>query len=179
MITVVSSTNRKNANSHIVAKHYAEILSQKTQQKVDFFSLEQLPNDFIHSAMFSAPSEHIKHIQDEYFIQNQKFVFIIPEYNGSMPGILKVLIDALSTHRAKETFSGKKAALVGIADGRAGNLRGLEHFTAILNYLNITVMPNRQPLSAISKMLDTQKGKITDADTLKVLEKHITQFINF
>jgi NAD(P)H-dependent FMN reductase len=81
-------------------------------------------------------------------------------------------IDALSIRKRAATFGGKKGAVVGVAAGRAGNLRGIDQLVGILHYLNMTVLPHLQPYSQINKLLD-ENGTITDANTLEVLQKHV------
>jgi chromate reductase, NAD(P)H dehydrogenase (quinone) len=105
-------------------------------------------------------------------------VYIVPEYNGGFPGVLKLFLDACSVREYKKTFKGKKAALVGIATGRAGNLRGLEHLTGILNHVGTVVLPNRLPISSIEKLMDDD-GIIRDPATLKVIEKQMDEFLLF
>ncbi len=95
-----------------------------------------------------------------------------------MPGALKLFIDALSIYERSLTFGGKKAAIVGVSTGRAGNLRGMEHLTSILHYLEIVVLPNRQPYSSIHQLMDNN-GVIVDATTEKIIENHVRQIIAF
>ena len=73
---------------------------------------------------------------------------------------------------------GKKAALVGIATGRAGNLRGMDHMAGVLNHVGIVVMPDKMPISRIEELMDDD-GEITDAATLALLEKHARALIEF
>jgi chromate reductase, NAD(P)H dehydrogenase (quinone) len=68
--------------------------------------------------------------------------------------------------------------MAGIATGRAGNLRGMEHFSGILNYMGVTILPNRLPYSIFDKLLDEDKN-IKDAATLKALEAHVDEFLKF
>ena len=65
-----------------------------------------------------------------------------------------MFIDALSVRKYEETFSGKVAALIGIASGRAGNLRGMEHLTGVLNFLKMHVYPDKLPISGIKEIID-------------------------
>ena len=102
-------------------------------------------------------------------------MFIIPEYNGSFPGILKYFIDTISTTGFNETFHNKKALLIGVSQGRAGNLRGLTHFASILMHMNVTVIPQSLPLSTIDNKWD-EKGTLIDS-TKKRIQKHL-QLIN-
>ncbi len=181
MITVFSGTNRRNSATSKIANQVFDLIKNNTSEEVKFFSLENLPDDILHVDMYGSgnQSEELRKIQDEYLIPANKLYFVIPEYNGSFPGILKLFIDACSIRAYKESFhGGKKAALMGISSGRAGNLRGLEHFTGVMNYLQVTVMPPHQPISNVEKLVD-ESGFIQDSETLKAMENHIKKFIQF
>jgi chromate reductase len=182
MITVISGTNRKESISKIVAKQVYEILKDKTSEEIKFLSLDELPDGILHVDMYGSEnqSKELAVFQDEFVIPADKFYFVIPEYNGSFPGILKLFMDACSVRKYKESFhGGKKAALLGIASGRAGNLRGLDHFSGVLNYLQISVMPPHQPIGSIEKLVDKSVDKINDKETIKLIESQIRKFINF
>jgi chromate reductase len=177
MITVISSTNRKGSLSSIVAQ-YAFSCFQKESSEVQFLDLAEIPLDFIHEQMYKTGSVDFHRIQDKYIVDADKLFFVIPEYNGSFPGILKAFIDACSVRKYKESFhGGKKAALLGISSGRAGNLRGLEHFTGVLNYLQISVMPPNQPLGSIDKIVEN--GFVVDPDTMKTIENQVKRFLDY
>jgi chromate reductase, NAD(P)H dehydrogenase (quinone) len=179
MITVISGTNRRNSGALEFARHYANILSAKTTEPVKLLELENIPHDWFHPDMYeSIQSPSLVRLQDEFMIPAEKFVYIVPEYNGGFPGVLKLFLDACSVREYKKTFKGKKAALVGIATGRAGNLRGLEHLTGILNHVGTVVLPNRLPISSIEKLMDDD-GIIRDPATLKVIEKQMDEFLLF
>ncbi len=182
MISIFSATNRKNSRSRQVADFvYQSFENHSAGEELKFFSLEDLPLDILTTDMYAeaGQSEALAAIQDEFFIPAQKLYFVMPEYNGSYPGVLKLFMDAISIRRYKESFhGGKKAALLGVAAGRAGNLRGMEHFTGVLNYLQINVMPNRLPISTIDKLID-ETGKIHDEATRTTIEGHVKNFIAF
>src|SRR4029453_1025527 len=108
-------------------------------------------------------------------IPAEKFIFVTPEYNGSFPGVLKSLIDNTDI---KKVWFGKKALLTGVATGRAGNLRGLEHLTGILHYLRVVVHPNKLPISSVDKLLDST-GQIQDEDTVEAISTQVAEFIQF
>ncbi len=101
-------------------------------------------------------------------------MFVAPEYNGSFPGILKVFLDAVHPDLNRN----KKAALIGVSSGRAGNLRGMEHLTGVLNYLGIHVHPNKVPVSSVTNLMNAE-GQIKDENTIKILEKHAIDLINY
>ncbi len=180
MITIISGTDREDGLTHVMAAHYQAKLQEKTPQTVDYFSLKNLPPDLYGTAMYKKDtlSAEFQKIEDELLIPAQKFVFVIPEYNGSFPGILKLFIDAASIRSKMSIFKGKKAALVGVATGRAGNIRGLEHFTSVLMFMGVSVLPNLLPISAFNKLLDAEKN-ITDENTLKAIDRQIDELLMF
>lgn len=173
MITIISATNRPNSNTQKVALFYAQLM-EKQGLVPKLFSLEQLSPDTKFIDLYGKQSDTFQQLLEEYIIPAEKFVFIVPEYNGSFPGILKLFIDAIHP----DINRNKKAALVGVSSGRAGNLRGMDHLTGVLHYLGIHVHPNKLPISSVLGLLDEQ-GKIKDEGTIKALDKQIKEFITW
>src|SRR5690606_37374919 len=92
MNLIISGTNRERSNSLKIAKYYQQELERKGE-KWDILSLTELPADIISSDLYGKRSEAFKPIQE--IVSNTKnFVFVIPEYNGSFPGVLKTFVDA-------------------------------------------------------------------------------------
>jgi len=179
MITVISGTNRPGSRTKIVSELFFELLKESTSEEVKFLDLVDINIPLLTNEMYDKTGQHpnITDIQDNILLPSRLWVIISPEYNGSYPGILKLLIDALSIRRYKETFSGKKAALIGVATGRAGNFRGMEHLTGLLNYLNILVMPNKLPISSVDQYIDANI-KLDDSIS-HLLKKHISELLEF
>jgi NAD(P)H-dependent FMN reductase len=181
MITIISGTDRQDGLTHTLAKHYFETIKKKTGMSVHLFSLEDLPSDLYGKSMYqkNTISPEFQAIEDTLLIPTEKFIFVIPEYNGSFPGILKLFIDAASIRSKMSIFKGKKASLVGVATGRAGNIRGLEHFTSVLMFMGVSVLPNLLPISSFNKLLDADKKIIQDEGLLKAIEVQIDNFLMF
>lgn len=114
-------------------------------------------------------------MEEELIIPAQKFIFISPEYNASIPGVLKTLLD-LSNY--KKAWWGKKALLVGISSGRSGNVRGMEHLTSILHYMQVTVHPNKLPISSVLNLLNGELS-INDPETVRSINAQLDEFIKF
>lgn len=164
--TIISGTNRAGSNTCKIAQHYRKVLESKGIHP-HFITLEGW------KYVYKTP-EYVQ-LENEILAPTDKFIFISPEYNGSIPGVLKVMFD-ISDY--KKVYWGKKALLTGVATGRAGNLRGLEHLTGILHYLKVIVHPNKLPISSVDKMLDSS-GQINDEGTLDAIETQISEFIQF
>lgn len=168
MITLVSGTNRPNSWTRKVIDVYKNQLDQKG---IDYqiLDLVDLPNDLLHVDMYGKKYDQFAALEQKVLFPTTKYVFIIPEYNGSFPGILKLLIDASDI---KNAFYHKKAALIGVSDGRAGNLRGMDDLTNILNYLKINVLYSKIPISSVSQQFDGN-GNFTSLETLKLIDQQI------
>lgn len=114
-------------------------------------------------------------LEDELLIPSEKFVFIMPEYNGSFPGILKLMID---NSDIRKCWWHKKAAIVGLADGRGGNLRGIDHFTGILHYLKMNVLYNKLPLSRINEEMNIEGDRLKPATEANI-RNQIDEFLKY
>lgn len=172
-ITVIAGTNRDNSNSSMVAEVYAGLLNEKGMD-AQVFNLRQMPHDFLVSDMYGLRSGAMEQIVDKYILHAQKYVFVVPEYNGGFPGILKAFIDCMDP----AVFGGKKAALVGLSSGRTGSLLGMDHLTGILHYLKVQVHYSKLKLSLIETLKDNQRQQL-DEETTSRLELHADQVIDF
>lgn len=149
-----------------VATLYHQLIAAEGQH-VNLLSLEGL------NVWEKNPQLH--QVEQEMLIPSEKFIFIIPEYNGSFPGILKLMID---NSDIRKCWWYKKAAIVGVADGRGGNLRGIDHFTGILHYMRMNVLYNKLPLSRINEEIN-DRGEWLRPVTEKVIKQQIDEFLKY
>jgi len=173
MITIIASTNRSGSSTLKMAKYYQQKLQEKGVE-AGVLSLAQLPPNLIETDLYGKRSPEFAGIQ-KIITQTDKFIFVIPEYNGSYPGVLKVFIDACDF---PASFYDKKAALVGISSGKYGNIRGIDHFTGVCHYVHLNVMALKLHISGIHKEFD-EAGQLLNADTLKFTNEQIDKFILF
>jgi NAD(P)H-dependent FMN reductase len=150
MITIISSTNRKNSVSLKLANLYKDLL-EKRNQEAQIIRLCELPTDFTETALYdrAGKNEAFNKFRD-LMLEAKKMVFIVPEYNGSFPGVLKAFIDGLVF---PHTFTDKKAALVGLSSGAQGAGLALSHLTDIFNYCGMHVLAQKPKLSRIEENL--------------------------
>lgn len=166
MITIIAGTNRADSMTLRTAKLYYNLVRGKTED-VQVLSLE--------GRTVWERGEDMRTLEKDYLLTADKFFFIMPEYNASFPGILKLMID---NSDIKKCWWYKKAALVGVSDGRSGNLRGLEHMTAILNYMKVNVLYNKVLLSKINEEVDAE-GKLLKPDTAALIDIQVSEFLKF
>lgn len=163
---IISGTNRTDSNTYKVALQYQRALADRNIHS-ELLSLEKMD--------LSSRNSEYEEMEKKFLLPSQKYIFVAPEYNASIPGVLKTLLD-LSDY--KKVWAGKKALLVGVSSGRSGNVRGMEHLTSILNYMNVVVHPNKLPISSIFKLINGSTI-ITDPETLNAINKQLDEFIKF
>lgn len=166
MICIVSGTNRANSMTMKTAQLYAAMIAAQGGA-AEILSLEH------HAVWEKGPD--MAAVQAQYLIPAEKFIFILPEYNASFPGIVKVMMD---NSDIKKCWWNKKAALIGISDGRAGNLRGIEHMTAILHYMKVNVLYNKLLLSRINEEIGAA-GELLNAATEAAINAQIGEFLKY
>jgi NAD(P)H-dependent FMN reductase len=107
-------------------------------------------------------------------VNSDKFVFVVPEYNGSFPGVLKAFIDGLDY---PNPFKNKKCALVGLSSGVQGGALALSHLTDILNYLGMHVLALKVRMPGIERIFS--EGVISDKLVLELLDMQVKDLMEF
>jgi chromate reductase, NAD(P)H dehydrogenase (quinone) len=103
-------------------------------------------------------------------------LFVTPEYNRSIPGVLKNAIDVASRPYVKNAWDGKPGALVSASPGAAGGTCGSQHLRQSMMAVNISAMPQPEIyLSRADKLFDEQ-GRLLDDSTRKFLASFIAAF---
>lgn len=166
MITIISGTNRPQSNTKEVAKEYQRLLAEKGVN-ASLLALDEVD--------MCKRNEIFSITEENYLIPAQKFIIVMPEYNGSYPGILKLMIDLSDLEKA---WWHKKVLLTGVSTGRAGNLRGMEHLTGALLHMKMLVHPNRLPISIVHTLMD-EKKHFTNVQILAAVNDQLDQFLAF
>lgn len=122
--------------------------------------------------------ESVKKLSDQ-ILNADGVIFFSPEYNYSVPGVLKNTLDALS-RQDPQPLSNKKSAIIGASPGNVGSARMQYHLRQIGVFLNIHFLnkPEVMISSAMDKLGD---NGISDQDTVDFLSKHaksLKEFIN-
>lgn len=175
MTVVISGTNRPESNTLLVSKYIFNNLITSQKHLIDIGDYLPLLNAENLYDGDKLPSE-FKDFQDEILIPADKIIVVSPEYNGSFPGVLKTFFDAISLRKSKDCLSHKKGLLIGIASGRAGNLRGMEHISGFLNYLGVIIYPNKLPISKVGDFISDKKFNGKELNALNNLLEEFAAF---
>lgn len=98
-----------------------------------------------------------------------------PEYHGSYSSVLKVLIDNMGYPSA---MAGKPVALLGIATGRLGAVKALEHLRSVCSHIGAIVLPYPVSVSEAHNKLSGD-GRCTDSDLQGLLESCAGQLVAY
>lgn len=173
-ILIIAGTNRSNSISQKIALVYQSKLKSINIES-EILNLADLPKDFLFSALYEngGKNPEFNPIRDKV-MSYQKFVFVVAEYNGSFPGVLKAFIDGL---KYPDSFRGKKAALVGLSSGVQGGALALSHLNDVLSYLGANVLGERVKLYKIEE--NFKEGEIINPTFNQLLDLQVKNFASF
>ena len=85
-------------------------------------------------------------------------IFSTPEYHGSFSSMAKLIIENLGF---PSVLAGKPVALVGVAAGRIGAIKALEHLRSVLSHIGAIVLPGPVSVAGVQQVFD-DKGRCLD-----------------
>lgn len=171
-IVVVCGTNREGALSRLLAQEVAESYRQR-DQSVDLLDMAELPPEVLQPTAYKDQPASVKALVDR-FLGSDGAVFVIPEYNGSYPGVLKLFVDMLPY---PEGFDSRPCAFVGLAAGQFKGLRSVEHFQQVAGYRNAHLFPRRIFIGdSFKQFVD---GKLADDELTERLVQQADGFLEF
>ena len=90
----------------------------------------------------------------------QGLLFVTPEYNRSIPGVLKNAIDHASRPYGQSAWAGKPAGVIGISPGAVGTALAQQHLRNILAYLDVPTLGQPEAFIQASEGLFDDAGNI-------------------
>ncbi len=97
-------------------------------------------------------------------------LFVSPEYNYSVPGVLKNAIDWMS-RVPSQPFSGKPVAIMGASQGNIGTARAQYHLRQICVFLNAFPLNRPEVMIARAQEKFDKEGRLTDEMTKKLIQQ--------
>lgn len=104
-------------------------------------------------------------------------LFVTPEYNRSVPGVLKNAIDLGSRPYGDSAFAGKPAAVIGASVGVIGTALAQQHLRNILAYLDMPVLGQPEAFLHFKEGLIDAHGTISNEGTKDFLQGFVDTFI--
>jgi chromate reductase len=106
----------------------------------------------------------------------QGLLFVTPEYNRSVPGVLKNAIDHASRPYGESAWRGKPAGVIGISVGALGTALAQQHLRNILSALDVPTMGQPDVFIQLTEKLFDASGNITE-DTRPFLQKWMDRYV--
>jgi len=172
-LKIISSTDRPKSKSLEVA-NYVKSLYKSEGIDTEVISLEDFPLADVVGGLYGKDIPTITKFRDS-ILNADALLFIIPEYNGGFPGILKILIDYLPFPGAFEKIP---MAFIGVAAGAFGGLRPVEQFQMVANYRNAIQFPERVFINRVNSEFHPETGLKNDFQQ-QLLEDQTKGFIRF
>jgi chromate reductase, NAD(P)H dehydrogenase (quinone) len=102
-------------------------------------------------------------------------IFVTPEYNRSVPGVLKNAIDHASRPYGESAFKGKPAGVLGVSVGAPGTSMAQQHLRNILAYLDMPTLGQPVVFMQVREGMFAN-GAIANADTRAFLQSWVDAY---
>ena len=106
-------------------------------------------------------------------------IFVTPEYNRSMPGVLKNAIDNASRPYGDSAWAGKPAGVLGASVGQIGSALAQQHLRNTLAYLDAPAMGQPEVFIQVKEGFFDDAGNITIPDTVKFLQSWMDRYVQW
>lgn len=173
-VALVGSLREGSFNRQLIETMQERYAEQFDIDIADIGALPHYNEDFEES-----PDEAVQVFKRQ--VEGAQAIFIAtPEFNWSIPGVLKNAIDWLS--RVERPITGKPVMPMGVSNGMLGTVRAQQHLRQILASMGVQakVLPpagNEIYISAASQKF--KDGRLKDEDTLLLLDKVVKRFAAF
>jgi chromate reductase len=104
-------------------------------------------------------------------------LFVTPEYNRAIPGVLKNAIDIASRPWGTNSFAGKPAGMLGISVGAIGTALAQQHLRNVLAYLDVPTLGQPEVFMQMKDGLIDDDGNIGSDDTRKFLQDFVDRYV--
>jgi chromate reductase len=157
-IAVVVGSLRKDSFNRKLAQALEKLFPADfsfTQVRIDDLPLYNQDDD-------GSPSAQVTRLKGE-ITAAQGVLFFTPEYNRSVPGVLKNAIDHGSRPYGKSAWNGKPAGAVGVSVGPIGTALAQQHLRNILAYLNMPTLGQPEAFIHNKEGLYDEAGNLGEA----------------
>lgn len=121
-------------------------------------------------------AEPVKRLKRE-IRSSQGVIFVTPEYNRSIPGVLKNAIDHASRPYGDSAFAGKPAGVFGASIGAIGSAIAQQHLRDVLAYLDMPTLGQPEAFVQVKEGVFDASGNIAVESTRKFLQGWMDKYV--
>ena len=104
-------------------------------------------------------------------------IFVAPEYNRSLPGVLKNALDNASRPYGQSAWAGKPAGVLGASIGTIGTAVAQQHLRTILAYLDVPTLGQPEVFIQVKEGFFDEAGNLASADTASFLKGWMDRYV--
>ncbi|WHZ18991.1 MAG: Chromate reductase [Rhodanobacteraceae bacterium] len=104
-------------------------------------------------------------------------LFVTPEYNRSIPGVLKNAIDIASRPWGTNSFAGKPGAVIGTSAGAISTALAQQHLRNVCVFLDIPMLQQPEAFVRYTEGLFADDGSVTDESVRKFLANFVDKYL--
>ena len=146
----------------------------KNRMEIQLLSIEDIP---MYNQDFELTPPRSVQIFKKGILDSDGLIFITPEYNHTIPGVLKNAIDWAS--RVEKVLEKKPVMVAGVTPGVGGTVRAQEHLRVALDATGALVLPQNEVfIGSILEKIDGN-GEIIHVPTLEFIDGVIENFITW
>jgi chromate reductase len=157
---------RKGSYNKSLLKAAQEMVPENATLEV--FDLERIPP--FNQDLENQPPEKVKEFKTKIRAADA-ILIATPEYNYSIPGVLKNAIDNASRPYGDNAFDGKPAAIMGASIGMLGTARAQYHLRQSMVFLNMYPLNQPEVMVPFAQEKIDQNGRLTDQKTREKIKE--------
>jgi chromate reductase len=163
---------RKNSFNKALMRAAIEVVPENAEIEVfDIAGIPAFNQDFEKD-----PPQIIKEFKAKIKAANALLI-ATPEYNYSIPGVLKNAIDSASRPKADKVFDGKTVAIMSASTGRFGGARAQYHLRQAFIFLNLFPINSPEVMLAQADKNVDENGNLTNEETRKLIKQLLEELI--
>ena len=170
-IAVIAGSLRRDSFNRKLADALAKLAPSE-------FSFEQVPIGDLplyNQDDDAQPAESVKRFKAA-IAAARGLLFVTPEYNRSMPGVLKNAIDHASRPYGQSVWKGKPAGVIGVSVGAIGTALAQQHLRNVLAYLDVPTLGQPEAFIQAKEGLFDEAGNI-GAASRQFLQDWMNQYV--
>ncbi|WP_455716386.1 NADPH-dependent FMN reductase [Anaerosporobacter sp.] len=170
-IGIVVGSLRKASYNKSIANYIASLLPG--EYEVKFIDISNV--DMFNQDLEENPPESWIRLREEVK-SSDAYLFFTPEYNRSVPAVLKNVLDVASRPYGQNVWAHKPAGIVSVSMGASGAFGANHHLRQTLTCLD--VYPLQQPEAYIGNVMGLldEKGNLVNEDTKNFLKSYVNAF---
>ncbi|MBC7371513.1 MAG: NAD(P)H-dependent oxidoreductase [Bdellovibrionaceae bacterium] len=169
---IISGTDRADSNTLKISKHI-QSLYRDIGEEAEVVDLREIRKELISGPHYGKDQPATLAKEIDKISSSDGLIIVCPEYNGSMPGILKYYIDHF---KFPDSFEYRPVCFVGVGM-MFGGMRPVEHLQQVFGYRNAFIYPQRVFMINVHKSM--KDGLVVDPTMLELLKSQASGFQKF